>query len=392
MASIRTMRKSKFWYACYRDALGQQHQVSTGIEHSPEPKDPNDKKARENLRAKNKREAIRHASHLEEIERGNPTEAQLRKVLADMSQRLRREKLDFPSTEKFLRDWLDNQRVAESTFLRYRKSVESFIKTLESKAELPIENISPEDINRFATSRFKDGLSASTVAIDLKALSSAFNSAYRQGKILSNPVLAADPIEASQEKRLPFKEGEIQRLLAGTKGTDWETVILLAAYAGLRLGDAVNLKWENINLFEGTITFRPGKTSRKKVDLTLPIAPRLQEHLKNCRAQQSKSAFLCPTLSGKTSAGKSGLSMQFTRIMGKTKIDQGGIEAEGEKGRTFNRKTFHSLRHSFISRLEASGVPSDIRMKLAGHTSESVHAGYTHTELETLRKAVGNIT
>ena len=58
------------------------------------------------------------------------------------------------------------------------------------------------------------------------------------------------------------------------------------------------------------------------------------------------------------------------------------------KGRATNSKTFHALRHTFISSLANAGVPPDIRQKLAGHADPKVHESYTHHEMETLRGAI----
>jgi integrase len=63
------------------------------------------------------------------------------------------------------------------------------------------------------------------------------------------------------------------------------------------------------------------------------------------------------------------------------------VTREG-KGRTTNSKTFHALRHGFISQLANAGVAPDIRQKLAGHASAVVHGIYTHHEIETLRGAI----
>ncbi len=57
------------------------------------------------------------------------------------------------------------------------------------------------------------------------------------------------------------------------------------------------------------------------------------------------------------------------------------------KGRRFNNLTFHSLRHTFVSRLANAGVTKELRMKLSGHTSE-VHQRYTHHEMNALKKAM----
>lgn len=397
MASVKKYSNRKFWYACYRDALGKQHTKSTGIEHNP----PLTKKDEENgvspkqKQADFKRQALQFAATLEATERGNPTEAHLRKVFAEISERITGQALEFPNARKFLNDWIDSRKSSEGTIKRYRGTIDAFVDSLEAKAKLPLGNINSTDINKFALSRLKDGRTASTVSTDLKCLNIPFNSALRQGLILTNPVAAADPIESSQETREPFTRAEVQKLLNAASGTPWETAILLAAYAGLRLGDAVSLKWESIDFFQHKMTLRPKKTSRKKVDLTLPLSGTLEAHLQALKPTGEAKGYITPDLANMRSSGKSGLSMAFNRIMEKAEVSQSSVKAEGEKGktkgRTFNKKTFHSLRHFFITQLEEKGVAPDLRQKLAGHSSDRVHGRYTHTELETLRKAVSGI-
>jgi integrase len=70
-----------------------------------------------------------------------------------------------------------------------------------------------------------------------------------------------------------------------------------------------------------------------------------------------------------------------------------GIDSETVRTsrHAFSQKSFHSLRHSFASALANSGVPADLRMKLTGHKSATVHQGYTHHELEVLRGAIGTL-
>ena len=60
----------------------------------------------------------------------------------------------------------------------------------------------------------------------------------------------------------------------------------------------------------------------------------------------------------------------------------------GEKGRARSSHSFHSLRHSFNSAMANAGVSQELRQRLTGHASKAVNDRYTHTELETLRKAV----
>lgn len=400
MASIKTYPASKYWYATYRDADGKQRTKSLRIEHSPEPlatidqENPTDPKIlsreRERIRGLNKRAAQEAANRLEEAERGHPTEAKLRQIVSDISERILRHSIDFPTTAKYLREFYANRKLADNTRPRYENAVATFIASLGSKAQLPLDTITPADVNRFVQSRQKEGLTNSTINTDLKALNVGFSSALRQGLVKVNPIASADPVESNEESRKPFTQAEVEKLLSEAKGTDWETAILLAAFAGLRLGDAINLQWSNIKTFSKELHFRPRKTARKARDLELPICDRLMDHLLSLPGPENPTAYITPALAGKASAGKSGLSMKFARLMAKAGVDAESIhpEVEDGKGRTFNRKSFHSLRHFFIAHLEQKGVHPDVRMVLAGHTSERIHAKYSHIGMDSKRKAV----
>jgi integrase len=94
-----------------------------------------------------------------------------------------------------------------------------------------------------------------------------------------------------------------------------------------------------------------------------------------------------PALAGKRLAGAMGLSAQFRGIVEKAGITGRVVTREG-KGRATNSKTFHALRHSFISQLANAGVAPEVRQKLAGHADPKVHANYTHHELAVLRDAI----
>jgi site-specific recombinase XerD len=63
-------------------------------------------------------------------------------------------------------------------------------------------------------------------------------------------------------------------------------------------------------------------------------------------------------------------------------------EVTNTAGRKFAKRSFHSLRHTFVSDLANSGSNPEIRRKLTGHKTASVHDLYTHFERETLKAAV----
>jgi site-specific recombinase XerD len=84
------------------------------------------------------------------------------------------------------------------------------------------------------------------------------------------------------------------------------------------------------------------------------------------------------------------LSAEFRKRVEAAGITRQVTPREG-KGRTLTNKSFHCLRHSFVSRLANAGVASEVRQRLAGHASAESHKLYTHHEIETLRGAIAKL-
>jgi len=384
MASIAKLPRRRFWFAFYRDAAGRQHCKSTKLPHSP---GAADHKTRVDLVAKNKRLATEIALRLEEAERGNAVESHLRKVLAEISVRVNSQKLEFAIARKFLNDWSDRAARTKSpaTAIRYKGTIKKFLESLGSKAEATLADITAQDVQKFVASRLTGGRNPTTVMVDLKTLNAPFALAMRQGLILTNPVPAADAPKAEKESREPFTWEQVGLLIQHAKG-EWKTAIMLGAFTGQRLGDCVSMTWANVDLDNHVIKFRPQKTRHHKRDLVLPLHPDLEAHLKSL--PKVEGAPLSPTLGKATIGGRSGLSRQFQDIMATADVKKVSIAASGEQGRMFNKLSFHSLRHTYVSQLANAGIAPDVRQLLSGHSDDKSHAIYTHTKLETLKKAI----
>ena len=384
MASIAKLPGRRFWFAFYRDAAGRQHCKSTKLEHSPRPPDL---KERVEKAAKNKRLATEIALRLEEAERGNVVESHLRKVLGEISERVNSQRLEFAVTRTFLNDWADRAERTKSsaTAIRYKGTIKKFLESLGPKAEAALADITPQDVQKFVSSRLEGGRNATTVMVDIKTLNAPFALAMRQGLILTNPVPAADAPKAEKESREPFTWEQVGKLIKHAEG-EWKTAIMLGAFTGQRLGDCISITWDCVDLEKHLLRFRPQKTRHQKRDLVLPLHPDLEKHLMDLPEQKGQP--LCPGLSKAKIGGRSGLSRKFQEIMKKAKIEGHSVAAGGDEGRVFNKLSFHSLRHTYVSQLANAGIAPDVRQLLSGHADEKSHAVYTHTKLDTLRKAI----
>jgi len=368
MASVVRRTKSRFWTACFTSRDGRQLKRST--------------------KTTNRQEAMRIALELESVEnqarQGSLTTTQLQKVLSDVSEKLNGESIIAASVETYLQEWLQGIKARNSngTLERYGNTVRLFLEGLGAKAKQQITSVTPKDIESFLNSRLNNGAAPKTAIVDIKTLNSAFRRAEAYGVILKNPVPAVRLPKVSCSEREVFTNADVQKLLDAAPSVEWQTLILMGYFLGARLGDCVHMKWENVRPQEGVIVYEQQKTGKKVI---VPMHYHIIEHLDQL-SSFGTDGFLCPKLATKGPGGKHGLSESFKRIVKKAGIDPMTVQGKGT--RQFTKRTFHSLRHSFNSALANAGVTEEIRMKLTGHSSKAIHAGYTHLDVRTLKNAM----
>jgi len=384
MASIWKTKESKYWQASWTDAQHKRYTRSTRIEHSTG-------SIRQNR--ENEARAMQLALEYEGVIRKPTTEQHVRKVLEELSAKVNPERIRFSKVDSFLGEWLGDIQATRthSTWLRYEKPVADFLKGLGDQKDCPLEDITTRHLQQFYNRRVKSGVRPSTAKLDVKCLSAAFESARKQGLILHNPCNALNSIDSGQETRTPFSPDEVIRILKAAKGSQWETTILLSVTMGLRLSDAVSIRWSSIDLTRRTLTFRPIKTQRKRVDTILPLSREVERHLLTLPGNDDPEALLTPELATVGTSGRQGLSLRFLAIMRAAGVDAEEISADGQAGRIFRKKSFHSLRHTFIFELNKQGVDAAKRQLLAGHKSDRVHQVYSHDTAETLRPAIESL-
>jgi integrase len=372
MASIHRRPESKYWHAAWRDTAGVLHLRST--------------------KQTDRQKALTFALEIERAEKlagaGSLTEAQARKLVNDILERTGcDDPIRAPVAADWLREWVAEKEASRSelTAIRYRGTIESFLGHLGKRATRLLSALTPRDVQGFLTKRQKMGCSPSTVQVDGKTLRAAFSRARRQGLLATNPAEAVDLPARDSIERGVFTAPEVKMLVDAAEG-EWQTLILLAYYTGARLSDCIRLEWENVDLARSVLTFKQSKTGKAVV---VPLHPDLQTHLEQLASTDKPARYILPSMADKGPGGRNGLSKQFLRIMEKVGLDPQPVQGSGI--RRLSRRSFHAMRHSFTSALANAGVAPELRMKLTGHTTEAVHRGYTHHELETLKAAVAKL-
>jgi integrase len=327
------------------------------------------------------------------------TQAASIRLLDELMETTIGERLNVRSVESYFAEWFKGKKAtgtSPGTLTRYRPVLEGFIASLsEQRRRASVASITALEVERFRDDELEGGKTPGTANFAVKVLRSVFNTARRRGLSPTNPAEAIELLHESGEERMPFTDDQVKALL-GVADNEWRGMILLGYHSGIRLGDAAHLTCGNLDLLDRVLVFRAGKTVRRKKgrdkETVVYMHPDLAVYFKSLPTSDDPKAPVFPSLYGKKSGSYGGLSNAFNRLMELAGIRVPlGSEKRG-KGRRFKALGFHSLRHSFISRLANAEVPADVRKQLVGHSSDDIHRRYVHLDLSLQTKAIAGLS
>jgi integrase len=368
MASIWKHPNSSFWTACYTDETGKQRKRSTKQK---------DVKSAKKV-AEGYEEACRK-SRVHELTRATATH-----MINDLMERTHGEGLDLSSTSEYLTSYLAGLQTKTATLKRYRPIFDGFLAHLgEDRAKARLASVTSQEVESFRAAELESGKTPATANFAIKVLNGAFEKARRDAVILHNPVQRINRLRnANTEERMPFTDAHVSKLLE-VADLQWQGMILFAFHTGIRLSDAANLTWANLD--GKVLRFREQKTSHRKQraserETRVVMARDLLEYIAALPSPVELTTPLFPSLHGKKSGSAGGLSNAFSRIMIKAGINCEPGEKKTGKGRQFSSLSFHSLRHTMISRLANSDAPEAVTKAMSGHSTEEAHRRYVHLD------------
>lgn len=152
--------------------------------------------------------------------------------------------------------------------------------------------------------------------------------------------------------------------------------ILLGAYCGLRLKDAVSVTREQY--VDGNLVLRPYKTRiTMGTEVAVPVLhDELREALERC------DGYLTPHLKDLHTKSDSMCARLFTHLFRWCGYET-QVECEGRPNASIHG--FHALRHSFVTWCAEEGVPIEVVQAVVGHASVTSTKIYLH--VSNIRKA-----
>lgn len=222
----------------------------------------------------------------------------------------------------------------------------------------------------------KGGLSARTVLHHHRVLRAALQQAVKWQLLVRNPADAVDPPRPERKEMQVLTASEMARLLEGVKDSRMYIPILIAVSTGLRRGEVLGLRWQDIDFNAGTLSvrqalqrtketglvFKQPKTQKSRRKVALP--PFVVEELLRHRAAQDEQRRLLGSRyqdynlvaahPDGTPMNPNGVTIAFRNLIRKS-------------GVTIVR--FHDQRHSHATHLLQENVHPKIVSERLGHAN-----------------------
>lgn len=167
--------------------------------------------------------------------------------------------------------------------------------------------------------------------------------------------------------------------------------ILLSLYTGLRLGEVVALKWQNVDMKNKLIYIDKtvGTISQNHKTLTIESSPKTTSSIREIPISKQLLSLL--------KSLRQNLTTEYVIVSNNNKqIKPRAYQKSFEnllKKLHIKHYGFHSLRHTFATRLLENGVDIKTISELLGHSSPTITLNrYVHTNLQNKRKAMEALT
>ena len=292
--------------------------------------------------------------------------------------------------ERWLKDSVQGT-VRTSTYEVYGYMVHPHI--VPGLGRIKLRDLNPAHVRAFYRDRLDSGLSPATVHKMHVVLHKALDGAVSDGLIPRNAAKGVKVPRATAHREIrPLTSDQALALFEAAQGDRLEALYVLAVATGLRQGELLALKWEDVEIEEAVLRVRRTLTrSGGKVDIGSPKTPNSRRSVGlTSRAVEALRAHLARQLAEMEEKGtlyRPG-GLVFANEVG------GIINPSNLRNRHFARHLkraglpkirFHDLRHTCATLLLSRNVNPKIVSEMLGHSSISVTLDtYSHV-LPTMR-------
>ncbi|MGX7669277.1 tyrosine-type recombinase/integrase [Plantactinospora sp. DSM 117369] len=168
------------------------------------------------------------------------------------------------TVKTWLTHWVENiaaPSVRENTIAGYRVAVNRHL--IPGLGAHRIDRLEPEHLERFYARMQANGSAPATAHQAHRTIRTALNEAVRRGHLTRNPASLAKAPRLPDDEIEPYSVAEVQRLMTAASSRRNSARWAIALALGLRQGEALGLKWADVDLDAGTLVVRRGRQRPK---------------------------------------------------------------------------------------------------------------------------------
>jgi integrase len=294
------------------------------------------------------------------------TRAKLRKVRGDADRGLVSDGGNVKLSQ-YLKRWLNDSvrgSVKPITHSSYETPVNKH--AVPSLGTVRLSNLTPAHLQRFYRSKLDEGLAPRTVQYLHVVLHRALKQALRWGLVPRNVAEAVDPPKVPKKEITPLSPEQARTFLEAVSGDRLEALYVLAIHTGMRQGELLALRWDDVDLESGVLRVRGTKTarSRRTVKLSRAALEALTDHLTR-QLEEIDRAGGAWRENGLVFA--TGIGTPLNRH----NLTQRSFRPLLEKAR-LPQIRFHDLRHTCATILLSKGVHAKFVQELLGHATIAI--------------------
>jgi len=291
--------------------------------------------------------------------------------------------------------------VATKTHERYGDIANDFCTFLNADDAKPLlKDVQRDNVADYLRHK-RTRTSPQTARLARIILGGFFNYAVDNKKIQVSPVPSSKSLKLTQraaedtQTRRPLTLVELEMVYGKCPNDFWKYMVLSGFYLGQRMGDLICLTWGAVDFKDKVVRLVQSKTGKS---VRLMLYPRLLQFLIERKKAVGKVAAADPIWPDKAELyrqqGAKAFSSEFydgvllpSGLVSPRTHKKNKKRADTDT-RNVNAVSFHSLRHTFVSLLKATGATQGVAKQLAGHSSDAMSDHYTDIPPEVLDKAI----
>lgn len=329
------------------------------------------------------------------------TRAEVKKKLKDKECNIASQVQDSKETvslQEWILNYLNNYKkneIKETTFSSYMGVYHKHIEN-SKLGKMRLDKVSVECLQKYYSDKIKEGYNSKTVRSIETIINSALEMAVKTRLIQENVNHYTTIPKKIRYEAATLTQEEVKRLLSDAKNDELYPIVITTIYTGMRKGEVMALKWENVDFKERRIYVRHSlcrvvdeevdskghrharymlmEPKTKKSVRMIPMLDEVYEALMEQKRRQEIEKEKCKEV-------YQNQGLVFADCMGDFLPQRSFMDKYHDFLEKYNVRNvrFHDLRHTFASLLIEEDVSMKVVQELLGHSTITTSMDiYTH--------------